>query len=107
MERRYKMKWVVEGELARSCRPGYGATDVAKSAVDTWVAEAKAMGIRTIICLLSGELGCYDRALQATGGLLAYYRQQGFCVEHVPVTDYKSPSLDDDELSDLIASDKQ
>lgn len=96
------IKWVVEGELARSSRPGYDATDVAQSTVDAWVAEAKAMGVRTILCLLADEqLKYYERALGAHGGLLAYYREQGFCVEHVPVTDYKSPALNDDELAEV------
>ncbi len=95
------MEWVNKGELARSSRPGYGGVDVEKDVVDAWVAEAKSMGIRTIICLLSDELSYYDRALHESGGLLPYYREQGFCVLHVPVTDYKTPPLDADELAEV------
>jgi protein tyrosine/serine phosphatase len=90
---------VIEGVLWRSSRPGYAGErgrSVDSSEVDTWVALAKERGIRSIICLLGeDQLHLYD-ALPA--GLITYYREAGFVVEHLPVLDHKSPPLSDQEL---------
>lgn len=89
-------EWVKEGLLARSSRPGYPSEDVQVKDVDDWIAEVKAMGTRSILCLLSeNQLGFYLRVPQ---GLLAYYQENGFTVEHVSITD---PATDHQGRVDL------
>ena len=83
----YGPQWVpgLEGELARSSRPGYGSKDVGPEEVDEWIERARAMGIRSIICLLDDEqLAYYQRV---PGGLLERYREAGFEVKNIPVAD--------------------
>ncbi len=81
--------WALAGRLAVSARPGYapGAEGtVPPDAVERWIAEARAAGVRSIICLLGDDqLPLYDRALP--DGLLARYRAAGFAVAHVPARD--------------------
>ena len=63
---------------------------------DTWLADIKRQGIRSIICLLSAhELQRLTHpSLAATGGLLAYYESQGLAVYSIPVeTDTDQPLL--------------
>ena len=83
------LKWIREGELAISTRPGYrpGAEfSVPREAVDGWVATMQSAGIASIICLLDGDqLPLYDRALP--DGLLDHYGRAGFAVAHVPTAD--------------------
>jgi protein-tyrosine phosphatase len=43
------------------------------------------MGIKSIICLLTDDQ--LDFYTHLPGGLLEYYRKQGFRVEHIPITD--------------------
>ena len=82
-------KWIRDGELAISPRPGYrpGAEfTVPRAAVDTWIEETRAAGVASIICLLDrDQLPLYERGLP--DGLIAYYREQGFQVAHVPTPD--------------------
>jgi protein tyrosine/serine phosphatase len=92
-------RWEIENELARSARPGYsgerGAV-VSQSEVDAWLSKLKALGIKSIICLLADDqLGFYR---ELPGGLLSYYREAGFKVEHVPEQDHQSPPLSDANL---------
>jgi hypothetical protein len=92
------IEWVIPGVLARGRRPGYDGrrADVDERTVAAWCVEAKAEGIRGILCLLADEHLRLYRGLP--GGLLAVYRASGFEVGHVPVTDYKRPPLDPAEL---------
>ena len=77
--------WVVRGFLARSSRPGYPSQDVETGAVDSWLENVAAMGIKSIICLLDEvQLGYYRRL---PAGLLAHYRERGFQVVQIPITD--------------------
>jgi protein tyrosine phosphatase (PTP) superfamily phosphohydrolase (DUF442 family) len=82
-------KWIREGELAISTRPGYqpGAEfSVSREVVDSWAEEMQEAGIASIICLLADDqLPLYDRALP--DGLLRYYAMLGFEVAHVPTPD--------------------
>jgi protein tyrosine phosphatase len=82
-------KWIRDGELAISPRPGYrpGAEfTVPRAAVDSWIDETRAAGIASIICLLDrDQLPLYERGLP--DGLLAYYREAGFAVARVPTPD--------------------
>lgn len=81
--------WVVPGLIATSPRPGYtpGAEyNVPLDRVEEWVERARALGIASIICLLhNDQLPLYSRALP--GGLLDFYRDQGFVVAHIPTFD--------------------
>ena len=89
------IRFEIPGQLARTSRPGYepgGARPVVKADVDTWIADAKARGIASIICLLAEE----HLALYADLGadLPSYYRRCGFAVAHVPAIDHRMPPLD-------------
>ncbi len=92
-------KWVIDGTLARSSRPGYGgerSSPVAPAQVDDWISEAKSFGIRSIICLLHDEhLKLYK---DLPTDLVSYYEGAGFFAEHLPVKDYQSPPIPDDVL---------
>lgn len=90
------LRWQVRNELAGSHRPGYAAELVDQAEVDRWIADVKALGIRSIICLLADDqLGFYK---ELPGGLVAYYRKSGFNVEHVPARDYQRPPLSEVDL---------
>jgi protein tyrosine phosphatase (PTP) superfamily phosphohydrolase (DUF442 family) len=83
---------LVEGTeriLARSARPGYPSESVPVDDVDRWVKQVRAIGVKSIICLLNdeepdNELSYYTQLLE---GLLNYYEKEGFLVEHIPITD--------------------
>jgi protein tyrosine phosphatase (PTP) superfamily phosphohydrolase (DUF442 family)/8-oxo-dGTP pyrophosphatase MutT (NUDIX family) len=95
-----ELGWVREGVLARSPRPGrhLGRDEpVPSGEVDRWVAEARAMGIRSIICLLDDDQLALYRGLGTD--LLGHYRQTGFQVEHVPVPDHQDPPVPDEDLA--------
>jgi len=83
------VRWEVEGLLASGQRPGYqpGAENtVPLEAVERWVAEKRAAGIASILCLLAGDqLPLYARALPQ--GLLRYYEECGFTVANIGVRD--------------------
>lgn len=87
---------VVPGLLLRSPRPGYVRDDkhslVRKSIVDAWIAAAQAQGVRSIICLLTGEHLSLYRDLGVE--LPTYYRQHGFEVAHIEARDHLHPPLD-------------
>jgi protein-tyrosine phosphatase len=55
------------------------------------------MGIRSIICLLADDqLGLYgDLGM----GLVDYYRQSGFAVQHIPVRDHQTPVMPNEALA--------
>lgn len=96
------LAWVIENELARGRRPGYAGErgrGVPAGVVDAWIADVRAFGINSIICLLSSDqLPLYD---QLPGGLIACYRHAGFVVEHVPATDHQHPPLTEDHLQQI------
>ncbi len=83
------VEWVREGELARSPRPGFAPgmeVEVTREAVERWLADVRAHGVASIICLLDrDQLPLYDRALP--GGLLRFYADAGFEVAHIPTPD--------------------
>jgi len=94
--------WVIENELARGRRPGYGGEHggpVSQAEVDEWIAKAKAFGVRSIICLLGEDQLCLYESLSA--GLLSYYREAGFAVAHVPARDHEWPPLTDAHLEKI------
>lgn len=91
--------WVIPNALARGRRPGYSGErgrSVPASEVEAWATEVHDFGVKSIICLLStDQLPLYD---QVPGGLIAFYRQAGFAVEHVPAQDHRHPPLSQDDL---------
>ena len=91
-----RFEWVQAGRLARNCRPGYYCRGgITKEVVDDWINEVKDHGVKSIICFLKDELSEYGAI---PGGLIEYYRNNGFEVEHIPVTDYQTPPLSEDDL---------
>lgn len=81
--------WVHQGRLARSARPSLND-------VEGWMAEARAMGIRSILCLLDeAQVGRYAHL---PGGLLETYRRGGFAVGHVPIRDLQTPPIPEADL---------
>ena len=94
--------WVIPNVLARGSRPGYSGErgrPVPTADVDAWLAEARDLGITSIICLLSSDqLPLYD---QLPGGLIAFYRAAGFTVEHIPALDHQRPPLTPDQLDQV------
>lgn len=90
------LEWVATNSLARSHRPGYPSELVARASVDDWIEELRSLGIKSIICFLAeDQLGFYSKL---PDGLISYYRELGFNVEHIPVRDYQSPPLTDGDL---------
>jgi hypothetical protein len=81
--------WVIPGVLARGPRPGYRAGSefpVSLEQVQTWMAETRAYGVASIICLLDrDQRHLYDDVLPQ--GLVACYRENGFEVTHIPTPD--------------------
>jgi protein tyrosine phosphatase (PTP) superfamily phosphohydrolase (DUF442 family) len=91
------LRWVVTNILARSHRPGYPGELVEQSSVDDWIKEVRSFGVKSIICFLANDqLGFYEKL---PGGLISYYRELGFTVEHVPARDYQHPPLTDGDLA--------
>ena len=79
------IQWVSENHLARASRPAYPNKDVLSKDVQGWINKVKSMHVRSIICLLKEDQLNFYR--QVPGGLLAYYRKQGFEVVNVPISD--------------------
>jgi hypothetical protein len=80
--------WTIEGLIATSPRPGYTPGPelaVHPAEVERWVAETREFGVRSIICLIHDDQLPLYRDLP--GGLIAYYREAGFEVAHVPTWD--------------------
>ena len=97
------INWVIDGELARGCRPGRHAADphnVGHVEVEQWITEAQRKGVRSIICLLSTEQLAYYPGVD----LLAEYERHGFVVRHIPVDDYQYPPLSVSELKMVWAA---
>jgi protein-tyrosine phosphatase len=72
---------------------------MARDDVDAWIEEVRAMGVRSVLCLLDDrQLARYSTL---PGGLLAYIRQAGLEVGHVPVPDLQSPPLSPQDLETI------
>jgi len=96
------IEWVIAGRLARSARPGYpgqGRRAVAPAEVEAWLAEAKALGIRSILCLLDQDQ--LEPYRDLPGGLLQAYRRAGMMVGHVPLRDLQTPPIPDGKLPEI------
>ena len=85
--------------LFATSRPGYdygSNAQVSPEVVSQWIAEAKSVGAKSIICLLNEQHLKLYAGLPV--GLLQAYRNAGFEVGHVPVVDHQRPPLSDTEL---------
>jgi hypothetical protein len=68
--------------------------------VKSWIKEAKKnYGIRSIICLLDEQHLCLYKEV---GGLLSYYRENGFVVVHIRVPDHQDPPLSKKQVRKVI-----
>lgn len=84
--RDFEAKWEIQRKLARTSRPGYSTrTTIPVERVDRWIAGARKAGIKSIIVLLGpDQMHMYK---DVPGGLVNYYRKNGFKVAHVPTVD--------------------
>lgn len=91
--------WVIEDVLATSPRPGFSPgpeLTVGVGVVETWVEEALAFGIRSIICLIAGDqLWLYRKAVPE--GLIVRYEASGFEVTHIPTMDQQTVPFTEDQ----------
>ena len=91
------ISWAIYGKLAHSSRPGYRdsfddrVTMVTQTEVDLWLKEADRIGVKSIICFLDDEHLCLYEKIP--GGLIAYYREKGYEVAHIPEKDFRFPPL--------------
>jgi protein tyrosine/serine phosphatase len=91
----------MNGILYRSSRPGYPEKAVGEAVVLSWISQAKAKGIRTILCMLDDEQLSFYSAVH--GGLIEYYRKAGFNVVHRPVKDHLKPAVPEDTIVRIYA----
>jgi len=97
------MEVVILGKLYRSGRPGY--TDgrfapVGIGPVQEWIDAAQAVGVASIICLLSPE----QLALYPEGELLYFYAIVGFIVHHISTDAQSDKSLSSMQLMDTLTA---
>jgi len=95
-------RWSIKRQLARGRRPGVEGkrgSQVPKLVVDAWIKEAKAQGIRSIICLLDHrQLRFYEKL---PVDLLSYYRSKGLNVVHINAPNMRKPPLSDQHLKEV------
>ena len=93
-------EWAIKGKLIRGPRPRNGNNrlgQVPKSSVDAWLQAAKKRyGVRSIICLLHRQE--FQRYKEVSENLVAYYRFQGFAVNHIPQRNLRKPPLSPRDL---------
>jgi len=96
-----KSFWATKDILAQSSRPGYPNKTVTAQVLKDTLNKWKDSGIKSVICLLSDkELSEYYRNIN--GGLLMYYKTQGFKIIHIPVDDFLSPPIDKSNIEKII-----
>ena len=98
MKVRDDVEWVIVDALARGRRPGYfQGQSVARAEVDDWIAKVRALGVKSIICLLADDQLPYYGQLETD--LISYYRAAGFDVAHVAAHDHQAPPLSPEHLT--------
>jgi hypothetical protein len=98
-----KSFWAIKGVLAQSSRPGYPNKMVTSKTLKSTVEEWQKKNIKSVICLLSNkEINEYYRNIN--GGLLAYYKTKNINVIHIPVEDFLSPALSDENLETILSN---
>ncbi len=81
-----EIRWVIEGVLASSGRPGFPNHSVSTKAVDQWIARIDRLGVRSVICMLSeDEEAVYYRRLRQS--LVDCYSEAGLQVRQVSYED--------------------
>jgi protein-tyrosine phosphatase len=96
------VRWSIKGQLARGRRPGVEgkrSSQVAKAVVDAWIKEAKAEGIRSIICLLDGRQLRFYQKLRVD--VISYYQSKGLNVVHINAPNMQHPPLSDQHLEEV------
>lgn len=73
--------------------------------MDAWINDAKAQGIRSIICLLDEHQLKFYESLQV--GLPAYFRSKGLQVAHVNAPNMRHPPLSDEHLIEAVCAYQQ
>jgi protein tyrosine phosphatase len=100
MKLREDVEWTIVDALARGRRPGYfQGQSVSKAEVDAWIDKARAIGVKSIICLLADDQLPYYAQLETD--LISYYRAAGFGVAHVAARDHQTPPLSPDHLTQI------
>jgi len=99
------IKWAIPHHLARSPRPGNKHLPAQKKEVLAWMEEARALGMRSIICLLSKE-ELHDYYQHVGIDLLQCYQKAGLEVAHHPLSEYGTPPISSETLV-RIGSDYQ
>ena len=95
----YKPEWVVEGELARSQRPGYPKDKPSSSVMKDWRETVLSLGIRSVICIMDqNQVDKYNGIDNIGDGLFSFYKENGLTVHHMNVEDYKKPPLNESEV---------
>jgi Protein-tyrosine phosphatase len=96
-------RWAIRHQLARGRRPGIEGkrgSQVAKSVVDNWIKEAKALGLRSVIVLLDErQLRFYEKLRM---DLVSYYRRKGLNVVHIDAPNMRRPPLSDQHLKEVL-----
>ncbi|MBN1664089.1 MAG: tyrosine-protein phosphatase [Deltaproteobacteria bacterium] len=92
------MNWVIEGTLARSARPGYPSRYVEKDVVLSSIEYWKSQGIRSVICLMTGDELLY---YPEEGDLLDLYHESDLFARVIPVENHKEHPLDASEMHAL------
>ena len=98
-----QLEWVKAGVLARGSRPGWWDERDLALVVREWTARVRAMGVRSIVCFLSTEELIRFYGTQGVN-LFAAYREVGFQLAHIPVTDHEEPPLEATDLFQLRAA---
>lgn len=96
-----EISWVTPSIIAQASRPGYPCNEPYLREVNAWVAAAKRMGIRSVLCLLStNEL---EQCYEVHGiSLLECYGEAGLKVHHFPIKDHAHPALTAEETTTAI-----
>jgi protein-tyrosine phosphatase len=94
-------RWVIQQQLARSPRPRIKGErgQVPRWVVKSWIKEAKAQGIRSLIVLLDDrQLRLYE---DLPAGLIPYYRAKKLNVVHINAPNMRRPPLSDQHLKEV------
>ncbi len=90
------MNWVIKGTLARSERPGYPSRYVEKDIVLLSIEYWKSLGIRSVICLMTGDELLYYPDTE--GDLIDLYHANGLIACVIPVENHKEHPLNESEM---------
>ena len=75
----YKPEWVLEGELARSQRPGYPKDKPTFSTMNDWMETVLSLGIKSIICIMDqNQVDKYYGIENIGDGGISFYKKNGF-----------------------------